>query len=130
MKRRKPARNRPPGYFADAYTNRDPERDSLERAFARVRQREDRLTAAEIERAAQRELASIKKNRKTGKLVPFETSPPDEKRPPSIDFAARLKKHFKEPLPFTGAELLKEERRKPFVPLKPKRTFPQKTKRR
>jgi hypothetical protein len=36
---------------------------------------------------------------------------PAEETPPYVDFAARLKKHFKKPLPFTGAELLKQERR-------------------
>jgi hypothetical protein len=33
---------------------------------------------------------------------------PAEEHPPRVDFAARLKKHFKKPLPFTGAQLLKE----------------------
>ena len=31
---------------------------------------------------------------------------PADERPPKVDFMARLKKHFKKPLPFTGAELL------------------------
>ena len=36
---------------------------------------------------------------------------PAEETPPYVDFAARRKKLFKKPLPFTGAELLKQERR-------------------
>ena len=36
---------------------------------------------------------------------------PAAEEPPYVDFAARRKKFFKKPLPFTGAELLKQERR-------------------
>jgi hypothetical protein len=44
-----------------------------------------------------------------GKLVGTWT--PAEEQPPKVDFAARRKKMFKKPLPFTGADLLKQERR-------------------
>jgi hypothetical protein len=33
---------------------------------------------------------------------------PVSEQPPEVDFAARRKKIFKRPLPFTGAQLLKE----------------------
>jgi hypothetical protein len=38
-------------------------------------------------------------------------TPAGEGKPPKVDFMARLKKNFKKPLPFTGAELLKEHKR-------------------
>ena len=38
----------------------------------------------------------------------FGTWTPVDERPPKVDFSARLKKHFKKKLPFTGAQLLKE----------------------
>lgn len=44
-----------------------------------------------------------------GKLLGTWT--PATEEPPYVDFAARRKKLFKKPLPFTGAELLKQERR-------------------
>ena len=36
---------------------------------------------------------------------------PTDDEPPRVDFMARLKRNFKKPLPFTGAELLKEGKR-------------------
>jgi hypothetical protein len=46
-----------------------------------------------------------------GKLVGVWT--PAAGSPPKVDFAARLKKHFKKPLPVTGAQLLKVSNARP-----------------
>jgi hypothetical protein len=47
--------------------------------------------------------------RRRGKTLGTRTPPP--KTPPPLDVMKRLKQDFKQPLPFTGADLLKEGKR-------------------